>query len=217
MKPTTYEQTAAEQFTAYGPAHISDRDLLTLLGVKPDAAASLLQECRGQLAELAKLTAAQIERTTKGIGQTKARTIAAAFEIGRRREQQQARRLEQICTSHDAYTLLAPTMRDEQQEIFKIIVLDRRSKVLSIDTIHRGGVAAMVVDAKVIFRTVLDRGGVSVILAHNHPSGHPSPSMEDMALTTKLKNAGTFLDIKVLDHIVIGEGAYYSFADEGQL
>ena len=206
-----------------GSNSLSDAELLAILlrsGTRNksalDVSKELMQQHGNSLAALAKLSVHEIMKV-KGIGHTKAVTIAAALELGRRRVTENAMQKSQITTSNDAYELLCPRMRDLTQEAFWIILLDRRSKVISLEEIHVGGMAAMVVDAKIIFQRALERKACSVILSHNHPSGSPSPSMEDIRLTEKIKAAGNYLDIKVLDHIIIGEGAYYSFADEGKL
>lgn len=206
-----------------GTRSLSEAELLAILlrsGTRSksalDMARELLQRYDNSLAAVAKLSVHELMQV-KGIGDVKAVTIAAALELGRRRVTENAMQKTQITTSTDAYDLLYPRMRDLTQEAFWIILLDRRSKVISLEEIHIGGMAAMVVDAKIIFQRALERKACSIILSHNHPSGSPSPSMEDIRLTEKIKAAGNFIDIKVLDHIIIGEGAYYSFADEGKL
>lgn len=181
-----------------------------------DVAKELMSKYDNSLATVAKLSVHDLMKL-KGIGEAKAVSIAAALELGRRRVTESAVQKGQISSSQDAFDILHPHMRDLMQEAFWIILLDRRSKIISVEEIHVGGMAAMVVDAKVVFQKALERRASSVILSHNHPSGLPSPSQEDVRLTEKLKTAGQFIDIKVLDHIIIGEGAYYSFADEGKL
>lgn len=181
-----------------------------------DLAKELLSNNDHSLAAVAKLSIHELVKI-KGIGEAKAVTIAAALELGRRRATETAIHKSQISTSMDAYELIHAGMRDLTHEEFWIILLDRRSKVISVEEIHIGGMSAMVVDPKIIFQRALERKASSVILSHNHPSGSPSPSIEDIRLTEKVKLAGNYIDIKVLDHIIIGDGAYYSFADEGKI
>lgn len=223
MKQWSSGDQPREKLIHMGTRSLSEAELLAILlrsGTRSksalDMARELLQRYDNSLAAVAKLSVHELMKV-KGIGDVKAVTIAAALELGRRRVTENAMQKTQITTSTDAYDLLYPRMRDLTQEAFWIILLDRRSKVISLEEIHIGGMAAMVVDAKIIFQRALERKACSIILSHNHPSGSPSPSIEDIRLTEKIKAAGNFIDIKVLDHIIIGEGAYYSFADEGKL
>ena len=181
-----------------------------------DIAKELMSKYNHSLSALAKLNVHEL-MTIKGIGEAKAISIAAALELGRRRSTEEPLQKNQVSSSGDAYDLLQAQMRDLTCEAFWIILLDRRSKIIAIEEIHIGGMSAMVVDPKVIFQRALERKASAVILAHNHPSGSPNPSLEDTRLTEKVKLAGTYIDIKVLDHIIIGEGSYYSFADDGKI
>lgn len=212
-----------EKLLHQGSKSLSEAELIAILmrnGTKNRSALDVAKELLGQhdhsLASLAKLSIHDLMKV-KGIGEAKAVTIAAALELGRRRMTENAMQKEQITSSRDAYELLHPRMRDLVQEEFRIILLDRRSKVISIEDIHVGGMSAMVVDPKIIFQKALERKACSIILSHNHPSGSPSPSNEDIRLTEKIKAAGGFIDIKILDHVIIGDGSYYSFADEGKI
>ncbi|MDQ3017065.1 MAG: DNA repair protein RadC [Bacteroidota bacterium] len=212
-----------EKLLHLGSRSLSEAELIAILmriGTRNksavDLAKELLTKNQNSLAALAKLTVHELMQI-KGIGEAKAVSIAAALELGRRRVTENAMQKSQISSSFDAYDLIHSRMRDLTQEEFWIILLDRRSRVIAIEEIHTGGMSAMVVDPKIIFQKALERKASSVILSHNHPSGSPSPSNEDQRLTEKVKMAGNYIDIKVLDHIIIGEGAYYSFADEGKI
>ena len=223
MKQWSAGDQPREKLIRLGTKSLSEAELIAILirsGTHQrsalDVAKELLQQNENNLSSLAKLSVHELMKV-KGIGQTKAVSIAAALELGRRRLTETAMQKEQIASSLDAYDLLQARMRDLPQESFWIILLDRRSKVIHTEEIHLGGMSAMVVDPKIIFQKALERKACSIILSHNHPSGAPSPSIEDIRLTEKIKSAGQFMDIKVLDHIIIGEGTYYSFADEGKL
>ncbi len=212
-----------EKLLHLGAKTLSEAELIAILmriGTRNrtavDVAKELLNQHENSLSVLAKLTIHELMKI-KGIGEAKAVTIAAALELGRRRATENAIQKNQISTSLDAYELIHSGMRDLNQEEFWIILLDRRSKLIAVEEIHIGGMSAMVVDPKIIFQKALERKASSVILSHNHPSGSPSPSIEDIRLTEKVKLAGSYIDIKVLDHIIIGDGAYYSFADEGKM
>ena len=212
-----------EKLLHLGAKTLSEAELIAILmriGTRNksalDVAKELLSQYENSLSLLAKLTVHELMKI-KGIGEAKAVTIAAALELGRRRSTENAVQKNQISSSLDVFELIHSGMRDLTREEFWIILLDRRSKVIAIEEIHIGGMSAMVVDPKIIFQKALERKASSVILSHNHPSGSPSPSMEDIRLTEKVKLAGSYIDIKVVDHIIIGDGSYYSFADEGKM
>ena len=223
MKTWASGDQPREKLIHMGSRSLSNAELLAILlraGTRNrsalDIAREILQSHNDSLAVVAKLSVHDLMKV-KGIGRTKAVSIAAALELGRRRATENTVQKNQVTTSADAYDLLSPNLGDLTQEAFWIILLDRRSHVLAIEEIHRGGMAAMVVDPKIIFQRAFERKACSIILSHNHPSGSPSPSMEDIRLTEKIKAGGNYMDIRILDHIIIGEGEYYSFADEGKL
>ena len=212
-----------EKLILAGSRSLSEAELIAILmriGTRNksalDVAKELLAKHDNSLAAISKLSVHELMQI-KGIGEAKAVSITAALELGRRRMTETAMQKTQIGSSLDAYDLLHPKMRDLTQEAFWIILLDRRSKVIALEEIHIGGMSAMVVDPKIIFQKALERKACALILSHNHPSGATSPSIEDIRLTEKINAAGNFIDIKILDHIIIGEGTYYSFADEGKM
>lgn len=205
-----------ESFAQYGAKSMSEIGLLTLLGIPEAAARELWTIADGTLSAIAKMNRVEIARIN-GIGKGGAAIIIAAIELGRRRQTEAVKEKRMISSSLDMYDILHPIMRDATQEQFWIVLLDRRCKVIAVECIHIGGMASMVVDPKIIFQKALQYKASSIIISHNHPSGASSPSNEDIRLTEKIKNAGIFLDIKVLDHIIIGDGQYYSFADEGKI
>lgn len=207
---------AHESMATYGAKSVSDLQLLEVLGIPENAARELLFKAENTMGTIARMTIQEIS-TIKGIGTAKAASIVAAVEIGRRRQTEKAVQRSQISSSTDIYDLIHAQMRDYTQEVFMIILLDRRCKVIRIEEIHVGGMNAMVVDPKVVFQKALMYRASSIVLIHNHPSGAPSPSMEDIRLTEKMKLAGNYIDINVLDHVIIGDGSYYSFADEGKI
>ena len=150
----------------------------------------------------------------KGIGLTKAVSIIAALELGRRRkpvEQEKAK----IQSSEDAYAVLRHPLGDLPHEEFWVLAMNRRNQVQKKILISRGGVSGTVVDLKLVFKPVLELLSSAVIIAHNHPSGNLYPSKADKKLTKRIVDAGRLLDIEVLDHLIIGDQTFYSFADEG--
>jgi DNA repair protein RadC len=212
-----------EKLFQHGPKSLSEAELLAIIirdGTRNhtalDVTKDLLTRHDQSLASLAKLSVHELMQI-KGIGEAKAVAIVAALELGRRRTIENAPQKDQITASQDAYNLIHARMRDLMQETFWIILLDRRSRVITIEEIHQGGMVSVIVDPKIIFQKALERKACSVILVHNHPSGACSPSNEDIRLTEKIKAAGQLIEIKILDHLIIGDGAYYSFSDEGKM
>ena len=176
----------------------------------------ILQAVANDLNELGKQSIADLLQF-RGIGEAKAVSIQAALELGRRRQMAPLRDRPQIRNSRDAYLAIAGSLADLPHEEFWILCLNRANRVLQREQISTGGTAGTVVDAKVIFRRALHQRASSIILAHNHPSGNLHPSQADLDLSHKLVAAGKHLDIPVLDHLIIAEGGYYSFADEGKM
>jgi DNA repair protein RadC len=153
----------------------------------------------------------------KGIGHAKAITIIAALELGRRRNEAEIIIKEKIVSSKDAFTILRSAIGDLPYEEFWIILLNKANRVIRKCSISEGGVSGTVVDPKKIFKIALDHHASSIILGHNHPSGNIQPSEADQKITKKIKEAGLMLDVAVLDHLIIGDDRFYSFADEGVL
>lgn len=212
-----------EKLVLKGRQSLSDAELLAILigsGTRNESAVDLakrlLRLAHDNLAELAKLGLAEYTKVN-GIGQARAVTIMAALELGRRRNESEILLRDKITSSRDAFEIFRSTMGDRPYEEFWIILLNRANKVIRKCAISEGGVSGTVVDPKKIFKISLDYHASSIILGHNHPSGVITPSEADIRITRKLKEAGNLLEINVLDHLIIGDGAYYSFADEGAL
>jgi DNA repair protein RadC len=181
-----------------------------------DLAERILQSVNGDLSELGKRSLTDLMKF-KGIGEAKAVTIAAALEIGRRRQFSDVTRRDKIISSRDIYDLMLPKMIDISHEEFWILLLNRAHNVISKHCISTGGVNGVFVDAKMVFKPAIDALAPSIILVHNHPSGNLKPSSEDINLTRKLKEAGKLLDIAILDHVIVSHTGYYSFNDDGIL
>ncbi|NND78604.1 MAG: DNA repair protein RadC, partial [Maribacter sp.] len=168
------------------------------------------------LNELGKLTIRQLMQF-KGIGEAKAVTIAAALEIGRRRRGEEAQKITKIASSKDAFELLQPAMGELPHEEFWIVYLNNSNRVMHTAQLSKGGITGTLVDVRLVMKQALELGTVALILAHNHPSGGLKPSEADRLITEKLKKAAVALDIKVLDHLIITQKDYFSFADENIL
>ena len=217
------EDQPREKLIAKGRQNLSDAELLAIIlqtGSREETALGLarriLQSYEHNLQELSKASLSELLRF-KGIGEAKAVAIVASLELGRRRQLSEVKTRPQIRSSRDAYQLLGPLVQDLKHEEFWILLLNRSNRVVAREQISRGGVSGTVVDAKVIFKKAIDALASSIILCHNHPSGNLQPSRSDLDITRKLKQAGENLEIAVLDHLIISELGFYSFADEGVL
>ena len=223
IKHWAEEDRPREKLLLKGRQQLSDAELLAILissGSREETAVSLaqrlLQSVDNNLNELGKSGLTELMKF-KGIGQAKAICIAAALELGRRRQLSDIKKRPKVCSSEDAYQLIAPILKDLPHEEFWVLLLNRSNRVISREKISMGGVSGTVVDAKVIFKKALDVLASSIILCHNHPSGNLQPSQADLEITKKLKRGGENLEISVLDHLIIAEKGFYSFADEGTL
>ena len=212
-----------EKLLLKGRQSLSDAELLAILLVSGtrhesavDLAKTILKRAHYNLAELSKMSINDLV-AIKGIGQARAMTILACLELGRRRNESDVLSREKISRSSDAYEIFRSTMGDRPYEEFWIILLNKANKVLQKCHISEGGISGTVVDPKKIFKISLDHHASSIILGHNHPSGVVTPSEADVRITKKICDAGALLDVAVLDHLIIGEDTYYSFADEGAL
>ena len=212
-----------EKLLQKGRLSLSDSELLAILigsGSKNESAVELskriLSSTQNNLNELGKLSVSQLCKF-KGIGPAKAVTIAAALELGRRRRLQEALEQKRITSSHSVFEIMNPIIGELGHEEFWIIYLNNSNKVIEQFQISKGGITGTLVDVRITLKKALELGAVSIILAHNHPSGSLKASEADKQLTRKLKTAAESLDIKVLDHIIVTEKSYLSFADEGML
>jgi DNA repair protein RadC len=212
-----------EKLVMKGRHSMSDAELIAILigsGTRNESAVDLakniLRQSSDNLAELSKQSISDLIKV-KGIGKARAVAILAAMELGRRRNEAEALVRNKIQTSRDAYEIFRSAIGDRPYEEFWIILLNRANKVLKKCNISEGGISGTVVDPKKIFKISLDNHASSIILGHNHPSGVVTPSEADCRITKKLHDAGAMLEVAVLDHLIIGEDGYYSFADEGAL
>lgn len=199
---------------------LSDAELIAILigsGSRYESAVELskriLASTNNNLNELGKRSIKQLMQF-KGIGEAKAVTIAAALEIGRRRRGADAQKITKINSSRSVYELLQSRMGELQHEEFWIIFLNNSNGVLHTAQMSKGGITGTLVDVRLVMKQALEQSAVALILAHNHPSGTLKPSKADRQITQKLKSAAQALDIKVLDHLIITQKAYFSFADE---
>jgi DNA repair protein RadC len=175
---------------------------------------SILASVNNNLNELGKKTINDFKQF-KGIGDAKAVSIAAAMELGRRRKETGVEEKLKVITSSDAAAIFKPLLSDLSHEEFWILLLNRNNLVIDKLMVSQGGYSGTVIDVRIILKKALDKLACSIILCHNHPSGNLVPSEADKEITRKIKEAGKHMDIPVLDHVIIGNGSYFSFADEG--
>ena len=181
-----------------------------------DLSKRILQSVDYDLNELAKLTVKDLMKF-KGIGEAKAISIIAAMELNRRRQQFGVKSKIKIQSASDVYEVFHPILSDLPHEEFWVLLLNRSNKINGRERISIGGVAGTIVDIKMIFKSAINSLSSLIILCHNHPSGNLKPSKVDIDITGKFKEAGNFLEVSVLDHVIITDSGYFSFADEGIL
>jgi DNA repair protein RadC len=205
------------------PQTLTNTELLSLLigtGTKSrnalELAADILALCHENLVELGTMSVSDFLKAP-GIGPAKAATISAAIELFRRRQSERSLERHFIRTSKDGAEYIRPLIVDQHKEVFAVLYLVQAGWIRSFEIIHVGGITSMTVDLRIIFRRALEERAVSIIVAHNHPSGSLRPSKADEMLTSKLNQASKIMDIKLLDHLIIGDKGYFSFADEGLL
>ncbi|SDM75603.1 RadC family protein [Kriegella aquimaris] len=229
-KPTSFsikhwsdDDKPREKLVNKGKSVLSDAELIAILigsGSRNESAVELskriLASVNNNLNELGKLSIKQLMQF-KGIGEAKAVTIAAALEVGRRRRGEDAVKITKISSSRDAFELLHSAMGELPHEEFWIVYLNNANSVLQLSQLSKGGLTGTLVDIRIVMKQALELGAVALILAHNHPSGTLKPSAADKQITQKLKLGAEALDIKVLDHLIITQKDYFSFADEGVL
>jgi DNA repair protein RadC len=221
IKSWAEEDRPREKLSQKGRRALSDAELIAILissGNRTETAVELskriLHSCQNDLNLLGKLSIQDLSKF-KGIGEAKAISIIAALELGRRRKDTTSEISSPLNSSQSVYQAILPQFADLNHEEFWILLLNRANKVTSKHLISKGGQAGTVADPKIIFNTALENHAAYVILAHNHPSGNLKPSQADIDLTRKLRSAGAFLDIPVLDHLIVTDEGFFSFADEG--
>ena len=223
IKSWAEDDRPREKLALKGRSALSDAELIAILigsGSRNESAVELskriLHSIDNNLNELGRISISELMKF-KGIGEAKAITIVAALELGRRRKENEPKTKPKIVTSKDAFEVIFPFLEDLPHEEFWIILLNQNNKLIDTVCISRGGVTGTVADAKLIFKVAVEKLASSIILSHNHPSGNIKPSKSDIDLTKKLKEGAALLDISVLDHLIVGDTTFYSFADSGLL
>ena len=209
-----------EKLLLQGKTSLTDAELIAILigsGSKNETSVGLSQRILAAyndgLYELGGATPQELQKF-HGVGEAKAVTIVAALELGRRRKNYPTKKKDRIACSNDAFEILHPLLSDLDHEQFWVLMLNNSNQVMRKQMISKGGRAGTVADPKIIFNLAVQHHATSIIIAHNHPSGSLKPSAEDLLITKKLIDAGSMLDLRVLDHLIITTDSYTSFADE---
>ena len=223
IKQWAKDDRPREKLLLNGAENLSNSELLAILihnGSKQKTAVDLAKEIlklgKDNLIELGKISVKEFMKI-KGIGEAKAITIAAALELGRRRQATASLEKTVIRSSGDIAHYLQTKLKDLRHEVFAVLFLNQANKINHFEIVSEGGITGTIADPRIILKKALEEDAVCIILCHNHPSGSLRPSRLDEELTKKIKEAAGYLDIRVLDHIIVSEDGYYSFADEGLL
>lgn len=212
-----------EKLAGKGKEALSNAELIAILlgnGTRNksavDLARDILKLADNDLNKLARLSIADLSKID-GIGPAKAITIISAIELGSRRKTTKVSNEEFVRSSSDAFQFFGPMLQDKEYEEFWVLLLNRNNKIIKPYRVSDGGVSGTVADPKRIFKAALENNATQVVLCHNHPSGNRQPSSADIKLTERLVYAGKQIDIDIVDHIIVAENGYYSFADEGKI
>jgi DNA repair protein RadC len=223
IKKWALDDRPREKLLSKKAAALSNAELLAILianGTREKTALDLAREVlllgKNNLDELGRLSVAELVKI-KGIGEAKAIAIASALELGRRRETASILHKPAMRSSADIAQYLGSLLRDQRQEVFAVLYLNQACKINHFQIISEGGITATVADPRIILKFALEHDAVNLVICHNHPSGNLVPSRGDKELTHKIKQAASYLDIALLDHIIVSNEGYFSFADSGIL
>jgi DNA repair protein RadC len=222
IKDWPEDERPREKLLNRGPEVLSDAELLALVLRTGDAVsktsavdhARLLLTRFGSLRELARASIAELCQI-KGIGPAKTAELQAVFELARRFSTEALRPGERYTCSEDVFRHYHERLRDRKKEVFLTLLLDSKNQVIREVKISEGSLTASIVHPREVFAPVVRESAAAVLFVHNHPSGDPTPSREDIEITSRLKEAGDLMGVRVLDHIIIGNGKYMSFVDRG--
>ncbi len=223
IKDWAVDDRPREKLMAKGIDSLSDAELLAILigsGNRDESAVDLckriLNLANNNLNELGKFSLNKLMEH-KGIGEAKAITIVAALELGKRRKIADILAKQSLTCSRDIYELFHPILGDSPTEEFWVVFLNTSCKIIDKQLLNRGGLDSALVDVRIVMKMALEKLAFALILCHNHPSGNVQPSRQDIIMTEKIKNAAVLFDIKLHDHLIVTDGKYFSFADEGMI
>lgn len=218
------EERPREKLLAYGPSGLSNAELLAILlrsGTRKKSVLRIAEEILARIKEqglvgMVHISVAELAKID-GVGKVKAATLQAAIELARRLAVQQSAKIQMITGPEDVARYAMPHYRFEQKEHFAVLLLNAKNHVISMPEVSVGSLSASVVHPREVFRAAIDHAAAAMILLHNHPSGDPTPSREDIAVTERLVKAGKIMDIPVLDHVVLGRDRFISLKEKGLL
>ena len=223
IKSWATEDRPREKLMSKGASVLSTTELLAILigsGNKKESAVDLskriLESVQYNIHELAKLSLKKLT-AFHGIGPAKAIAIVTALELGKRRQLETFIQKPKISSSQEVFSMMQPLMGSLAHEEFWVLYLNNSNEVLSKHQLSKGGITATLVDVRLLFKKAIEMSAVAIVICHNHPSGTLNPSREDKQITKKIKDGGLSLDIKLLDHLIITEKSYFSFADNGEI
>ena len=224
IKEWAEEDRPREKLLSKGITALSDSEIIAILigsGSAKESAVELskkiLHDHQYNLNELGRRTVNELKTRYHGIGEAKAISILAALELANRRSHQEFEDRKKITSSSQVFDFFQPIMSNLSHEEFWILMLNRANKIINSHRISQGGISGTVIDVRIIMKIAIENQSTALILCHNHPSGNTEPSKEDIEITKRIIDSGKIMDIAVLDHIIVGEQSYYSFADEGLL
>jgi DNA repair protein RadC len=224
VKDWSPDDQPREKLLLKGVNSLSDAELLAIIigsGSRDESVVQLsqriLQSVNSSINQLGKISINQLVSNFKGIGEAKAVSIVAALELGKRRKSSEVMNAGEIRTSKDTYNLFHPLLCDLHYEEFWLLFLNRSCRIIDKVKLSQGGVSETVVDTKIVFKEALLRLSTNIILCHNHPSGNVRPSSQDDRITLKIREGVKLLDMTLMDHVIVGDGKYYSYADEGKI
>jgi len=222
MKDVPKEERPRERLLKYGESHLSNQEILAILigsGTKKESVMDLSNRVLMHFEGLKLLSDATIEELTaiKGIGEAKGISILAALELGRRLQQYKPEKTYIIRSPEDGADYVMEEMRNLNQEHLVVLFLNTKNQIIHRETIFIGSLNASIVHPREIYREAVKRSAASIICAHNHPSGDPTPSQEDIHVTRRLVEAGKIMGIELLDHLVIGDHSFTSLKEKGYL
>lgn len=223
IKNWSEDDRPREKLMVKGVEALSDSELIAILISSGNAeqsavelARDILDSCKKNLNLLGKSTFQDL-MNFKGIGEAKAVTIVAALELGKRRRSQDVLQQSKITSSKDVFNFFQPILGDLPHEEFRVLYLNRANDIIDSVKISQGGTSGTVMDVKIILKNAILKFAQGIIIVHNHPSGNRTPSKADKEVTCKMKKAAELLDIELLDHIIITDNNFFSFADSGLL
>ena len=221
IKEWAVEDRPREKILYKGIFALSDAELIAILigsgnskQSAVDLARDILKLADNKLNKLGKLGIEDLQKLN-GIGRAKAINILAALELGRRRKSSEISDDNIIKSSNDVFTIFHPLLSDLNYEEFWLIYLNRSNRIISRHKISQGGISGTITDVRLIMKKALELLASSIIICHNHPSGNREPSEADKRITEKIKEASAYFDISLLDHLIVTDSGYYSFADNG--